>query len=133
MKRIIIIFGTVLILLLLGSLLAIHIWIGHSVKENIKIAEEQYQGNTEDTLIAFLLDEQKPSIDRTHQAIWTLGQIRLEKALPILNSMYNDDPKGETCYGKHDSLLCQYEIHKAIVAIEKNWWFSHARLKTEKN
>lgn len=128
MKRIIIIFGTVLIVLLLGSLLAIHIWIGHSVKENIKIAKEQYQENAEDALIAFLLDEQLPANDRTHQAIWTLGQIRSEKALPILSGLYKNDPTGETCYGKHDSLLCQYEIHKAIVAIEKNWWFSHARL-----
>lgn len=117
----------------MGSLLAINIWIGHSVKDNIKIAQEQYQENAEDALIAFLLDEQKPMKDRTHQAIWTLGQIRSEKALPILNNLYQDDPKGETCYGKHDSLLCQYEIHKAIVAIEKNWWFSHARLKTKKN
>lgn len=131
MKRIIVIFGTVIIALVVGSLLAIHIWIGHNVKENIKIAQEQYQGNAEDALIAFLLDEQKSTKDRTHQAIWTLGQIGSEKALPILISLHKDDPKVETCYGKHDSLLCQYEIHKAIVAIEKNWWSSHARLKTE--
>lgn len=27
----------------------------------------------------------------------------------------NISPEGKTCYGRHDSLLCQYEIHKAIV------------------
>ena len=128
MKRILLISGMVAVILISGSLLAIHIWIGHSVKDNIKIAIDQYPGNAEDALIAFLLDDQKPAKDRTHQAIWTLGQIRSEKALPILQELYTDDPKGETCYGKHDSLLCQYEIHKAIFSIEKNCWFSHARL-----
>ncbi len=128
MKRILLISGMVAVILISGSVLAIHIWIGHSVKDNIKIARNQYPGNAEDALIAYLLDDQKPAKDRTHQAIWTLGQIRSEKALPILNGLNKDDPKGETCYGKHDSLLCQYEIHKAIVAIEKNWWFSQSRL-----
>ena len=128
MKRILLISSLVAIILISGSLLAIHIWIGHSVTDNIKIAQEQYQGNAEDALIAFLLDEQKPLKDRTHQAIWTLGQIRSEKALPILREFYTNDPKGETCYGKHDSVLCQYEIYKALVAIEKNWWLSYSRL-----
>ena len=47
----------------------------------------------------------------------------------IANSLrtYINDPEGETCYGGHDSHLCQYEIHKAIVSIKKGWLFSHAR------
>lgn len=109
-------------------LLAIHIWIGQSVKEKIEIAKAQYTGTTEDALIAYFIDENQSTTDRTHNAIWTLGQIRSEKALPILKELYKNDPKGDTCYGKHDSLLCQYEIYKAIVAIERGWLFSHARL-----
>ena len=105
----------VVVVLILTSFMAIHIWIGQSLRENIKLAKEQYNEQTEEALISYMLDESKPTKDRTHDAIWTLGQI-------------TDDPKGETCYGKHDSVLCQYEIHKAIVAIEKNWWFSHPRL-----
>jgi len=38
--------------------------------------------------------------------------------LPLLKDHYKNDPKGKTYYGKHDEMLCQYEIHKAIVAIE---------------
>jgi hypothetical protein len=44
--------------------------------------------------------------------------MRSEKALPYLYDLYNDDPQGRTCKGKHNSVLCQYEIHKAIVSIE---------------
>ena len=111
------------------SLIAVYIWIDNDVKENITIVKQQYPGTTEDALISFLLDEKKSYYDRTHTAVWTLGQVRSEKALPILKEYYKNDPEGNTCYGRHDSELCQYEIHKAIIAIEKGWMFTHARLK----
>ena len=129
MKRKLILAGIGIVLFLGGVLLAIHIWIGQSVKGNILIAKQKYPGKAENALISFLLDESNSTIDRTHGAIWTLGQIRSEKALPILNGLYENDPKGLTCFGKHNSRLCQYEIHKAIVTIESGWLFSHARLK----
>jgi len=128
MKRILIIIGIGLALLLLGAVLAVHTWIGNVVKEKITIAQQQYPGTAEDALLAFLLDENNSAEDRTHTAIWTLGQIRSEKALPVLKELYKNDPKGKTCFGRHDSVLCQYEIHKAIVSIEKKWLFSHPRL-----
>jgi len=128
MKRILLIIGISLALLLLGSVLAVHTWIGHVVKEKITIAQQQYPGTAEDALLAFLLDENNSAEDRTHTAIWALGQIRSEKALPVLHEFYKNDPKGKTCFGRHDSVLCQYEIHKAIVSIEKKWLFSHPRL-----
>jgi hypothetical protein len=51
-------------------------------------------------------------------AIYTLGQINSKKALPILKGLYKNDPKGKTCHGKHDSVLCQKGIHTAIETIE---------------
>jgi hypothetical protein len=99
-----------------------------SVKSNIELAKAQYPGIAEDALIAFLTDTNQTVNNRTHIAIWTLGQIRSEKALPLLKALYKDDPKGETCFGRHDSLLCQYEIYKAIQAIEKRGLFSFAKL-----
>ena len=60
--------------------------------------------------------------------ILTLGQVRSQKALPFLMELYRDDPEGGSCYGRHEELLCQYEIHKAIEAIEKGSLFSYARL-----
>ena len=129
MKRIILIIGTGITLVFFCFLLAVYIWSGNTVKGHISTAKQKYPGTAEDALISFLLDENNSTYDRTHTAIWTLGQIRSEKALPVLQELYKNDPEGLTCYGRHHSVLCQYEIHKAIVAIEGGMLFSHARLK----
>ena len=129
MKRILFVAGIGIIILFLSSLFVVHSRIGHSVKENISIAQKKYPGTAEDALISFLLDENNPTKNRTHIAIWTLGQIQSEMALPVLNEYYKNDPEGKTCYGKHDTELCQYEIYKAINAIEKGKLFSYARFK----
>lgn len=128
MKRVLMIIGLVIVVVLAGGLLVLNIWMGHSVKEHIQLAQHKYPGIAEDALISFLLDEGNTPTESTPKAIWTLGQIRSEKALPVLQDLYKDDPKGKTCYGKHDVELCQYEIHKAIVAIERRGIISYARL-----
>lgn len=118
--------------ILIGSVAVLYFWIDQGVSNNISIAQKEYPGNAEDALIQFLQDENNSPSDRTHVAVWTLGQIDSEKALPILYEMYNEDPKGITCKDQHDSLVCQYEIFKAIKSIE-NWRpMSHTRLKTQK-
>ncbi|MCK5465652.1 MAG: HEAT repeat domain-containing protein [Bacteroidales bacterium] len=128
MKRKLMIAGLVVVCILAGGLLVLQIWIGSSVKQNIKLAQQKYHGTAEDALISYMIDENISPEGRTHEAIWTLGQIRSEKALPYLMELYKDDPKGKTCYGKHGKMLCQYEIHKAIVAIERRGLISYARL-----
>jgi len=130
MKRILIIFGSIISTITVLSVLFLYSCIGVGVKENIVIAKEKYTGNAEDALIAFLLDEKNPARNRTHTAIWTLGQIKSEKALPLLRELYKNDPKGKSCYGNHDEYLCQYEVYKAITAIENNRLFSYTRLRT---
>ena len=129
MKRILLLIGCGVILLSACALFVIWIFIGQSVNKNIDVAKERYPGSPEDALIAFLMDGDNAAADRTHTAIWTLGQIKSEKALPILKELYNEDPEGRTCYGKHDSMLCQCEIHKALVAIEGRSPFTHAWMK----
>jgi len=117
-------------------ILAMRIWIGHDIKEYINIAKLQYSGIAEDALIAYLSDTTHTPQDRSDIAIWTLGQIRSQKALPILKELYKNDPEGNTCKYHHDTVLCQYGIHKAIVSIEskwlgakeKNWFGSWSRL-----
>ena len=84
MKRILILTAAGFIVISLGVLLTIHTRIEQSVKENISIAQQKYPGPAEDALISFLLDEENYSNDRTHLAIWTLGRIKSEKALPFL-------------------------------------------------
>ena len=118
--------GISLVFLVLTSL---YLLISQSVKSNIKMAQEKYGGTAEEALITFLKDESNSAGDRSHIAVWTLAQIESEKALPTLYKYYENDPHGNTCYGKHHTKLCQYEIYKAIKAIEKKSVLSHSRLK----
>lgn len=129
-KRTLIISASGLVLLFSAFFLSMYIWIGHDVKDNIKLASEKYPGKAEDALLEYLRDENNSLRDRSSVAIWTLGQIRSEKALPVLYSYYKNDPEGLTCKGRHKYVLCQYELHKAINKIEtrKYRWFSFARL-----
>jgi hypothetical protein len=135
-KRLLIKIGIVLTVILFCFILAMRIWIGHDIKENIALAKNHYPSKAEDALIAYLLDTNNSPNDRSQMAIWTLGQIRSKKALPVLTELYKNDPEGKTCKGHHNSVLCQYEIHKAMVSIdhswlgakEKNWFGSWSRL-----
>ncbi len=128
MKKVILIFSGILLTLLLLGYVAVYVWIDVAVKNNIKVAKEKYSGKAEDALIAYLLDTTNSPRDRSHVAIWTLGQIHSEKAIPALNGLYKNDPEGKTCKGRHDSVLCQYEIYKALNACKVNWWPLHSRL-----
>lgn len=128
MKRILTIFFISILILFICFVLACNLWIGNTVRKNIEIAEEKYTGTAEDALIAYLLDSSNSPRNRTHIAIWTLGQIQSEKAKPVLNELYKNDPDGKTCSGKHDSVLCQYEIYKALNAEKVNWWPLHRKL-----
>lgn len=128
MKKKLIILGSGIIGLFLLGFVAIYIWIDIDVRKNIKIAKEMYSGTAEDALLAYLADPANSPRERSSIAIWTLGQIHSEKAIPVLEGLYINDPKGETCHGKHDLVLCQYGIYKALNACKSNWWPLHRRL-----
>lgn len=126
-KTWIIVLTTVLVLFT-ASFISLNAWIRSDVKKNITIAQKKYPGTAEEALISFLLDEKNSFHDRTHIAIWTLGMLKSAKALPILKDYYKNDPKGLTCHGKHDQMLCQYGLHKAIVQIENRVQYSTSDL-----
>jgi hypothetical protein len=125
--------GVVIAMTIMLALLAFHFLIGLSVKSNIQLVQEKYGGTAEEALIAFLQDENNSATDRSHIAVWTLAQIESDKALPALYQYYKNDPQGNICYGKHHAELCQYEIYKAIKAIEKKNTFTHVKLKEATN
>lgn len=128
MKRILIIIGGVLLFLIILAGSGVYLWIDMDVRKNIQIAKSLYPGTAEDALIAYLLDSTKSANDRTHVAVWTLGQIHSQKGRPILLKLYQNDPEGLTCKGKHHLVLCQYGIYKALRATESTGWPLHARL-----
>ncbi len=128
MKKVILIVTGSIIALILMAFIAMYIYIDVSVKENIRIAKEKHPGKAEDALIAYVLDPTIPTRDRSSIGIWTLGQIHSQKAIPVLTELYESFPKGETCKGRHDSVLCQYEISKALKAAKSKSWLWHTRL-----
>jgi hypothetical protein len=101
--------------------IGVRVWSRQYIKKNIRIAQTKYSGKAEDALISFLLDTTNTPGERSEIAIWTLGQIKSEKAKPILRSLYKNDPEGKTCQGMHHKVLCQYEIYKALNAEKVNW------------
>jgi len=129
MKRILIIGGVALCCTGAISLLVMYCWIRGDIKANIELAQQKYGGGPEDALIGFLMDESNSKNDQTHIAVWTLGQLESKKALPILKELYRDDPKGITCFERHHYMICQYELYKAIKAIEQGQLFSYPKLK----
>ncbi|MFZ5431623.1 MAG: HEAT repeat domain-containing protein [Bacteroidota bacterium] len=118
----------IIIMLMLAGIGALYFLIDLDVKRNIRTAQDKYPGKAEDALIAYLLDTANTPYDRTHIGVWTLGQIKSEKAAPVLEQLYKNDPEGTTFKGKHDSVLCQYELYKALHASQVNWLPLHARL-----
>jgi hypothetical protein len=107
--------------IVLGLLYCTRPVIESGIIKNIDIAKGKYDGNGEDALILFLLDETNTPYQRSHVAIWTLGQIKSQKALPYLKEFYRNDPRGYSCKNRHDSVLFQRCLFNAISAIESDW------------
>ncbi|MFN8255739.1 MAG: HEAT repeat domain-containing protein [Bacteroidales bacterium] len=128
MKKLIIIIGGFVAFLVLG-VLALYFWTDIVVKQNIALAQQKYPGKAENALIAYLLDSTNSPYNRTHIAVWTLGQINSEKAIPVLKMFYYGDPDGKNLSGNQKVILDQNEIYKALNAKKVNWLPLHARLK----
>lgn len=124
MERISVIIGVTLTVISCFIILMMPFFrIGPDIKEHISIAQQRYPNaaTAEDALITYLVDTTNSPHDRGAIAIWTLGQIHSKKALPVLKGLYRNDPKGKTCNGKHDSVLCQKGIHTAIETIKYHY------------
>jgi hypothetical protein len=70
-------------------------------------ATQQYPGDRVEALIAYVKSEDH-SLRKRNLAVWALGRIGDERALPVLNQFYTGGP----C--DHDHYLCQEELQKAI-------------------
>ena len=81
--------------------------ISSGVKDISAEATQQYPGDRVEALIAYVKSEDQ-SLRKRNLAVWALGQIGDEHALPVLNQFYTGGP----C--DHDHYLCQGELQKAI-------------------
>jgi hypothetical protein len=95
----------------LAFLLFAYLWacfdIRSGVKEISAEATQQYPGDRIEALITYVKTENH-SLRQRNRAVWVLGQIGDQRALPILTESHT----GEPC--DHDNLLCQQELQKAI-------------------
>lgn len=86
------------------------VWIGHEVLSLCQSAKGQYGGDCVKALATQLSDEQQDFRTRNH-AIWALGQMGDNRALPVLQKYYTGNiPNREPL----DGVLSQYELQKAI-------------------
>ncbi|PLX27671.1 hypothetical protein C0583_00320 [Candidatus Parcubacteria bacterium] len=90
--------------------------IGYSVKEKCKIAQDKYAGDCVESLISYLDDEKNGYYSR-NSAIWALGQLGDERAMPVLNK-YHTGYNGEVI--NRSEALSQLEIERAIGYMEGN-------------
>jgi hypothetical protein len=90
------------------------VWIGYEANNLCQKAKWQYGGDCTEALIAQLNDENQGFRTRNH-AIWTLGQIGDNQALPVLQSYYTGN-----IYSREplDEMISQYELKKAINLID---------------
>ena len=85
-------------------------WIGHEVKYQCQSAKKTYGGDCVESLSSLLKDENRGFNDR-NSAIWALGQLGDNRALPVLQTYYTGIiPAREPL----DQSLSQYELKKAI-------------------
>jgi hypothetical protein len=78
-----------------------------SVKKFSVEATQQYPGDRVEALMTYVNSENHSFRQRNH-AVWALGQIGDERALPTLEKWYT----GQPC--DHDNCLCQRELGRAI-------------------
>ncbi len=93
--------------LLSAAFVCICFSIRSSVKEISATAVGQYPGDRIEALVTYV-DSRNHSLKQRNHAVWALGQIGDERALPTLEKFYTGGP----C--DHESHLCERELQKAI-------------------
>lgn len=121
--RKILITGSLVVTICLALLFAgIKIWINYDANSFANDAVAVFQKDKIESLVA-LIDSDNYSLKEKNKAVWAFGILKDERALTKLESLYT----GEDC--NHETLICQYEVKKAIAKIEGgfkgSWQVSH--------
>jgi len=91
------------------------------VKTRCAEAQEEFGGDCVQALVAVLQSDHHSCLEK-NRAVWALGQLADERALPALRDLQTGVPCERPC--RRDLHLCQYEIDKAIKWCEKGTLFS---------
>ncbi len=99
-------------LVILCVLFILFVWQTHSAVESICAeACQEYPGEKVAALIVYISSDAH-SLQKKNRAIWALGHIGNERALPTLEKLHT----GKPC--DHDKFVCQHELRKAIKKIK---------------
>lgn len=90
-------------------------WIGSGVKRECENAKSLYKGDCVNALMTAANDGTKTIKERSG-AIWALGQLGDERALPLLERLYQENASSTVA-----STVDTYEIQKAVMLMKKGW------------
>jgi len=122
-KRIVLwFFGAILIVLIVSVVYSFTI-IKKSVVTVTERAKFEHTGDAVDALISYIKSDY-PTVKEKNSAIWALGQISDDKALPFLEEIYTSE---DNKYQK----LSKYEMEKAIKWCKKgnltSWMYNEIK------
>jgi hypothetical protein len=108
--------GAIVICVVLAVLFAATMYqIFSSVRGVCRSATARYPGDNVEALIA-LIESDDASFREKNQAIWALGQIGDDRALPVLRKLDSEEPQPKPYNA--DAYIVQYSVEKAIRQIE---------------
>ena len=90
--------------------------IGFSVKEKCRLAQSKYGGDCAQALISYL-DDETNSFEKRNDAVWALGQLGDERAMPVLEKYYSGDDGTDK---KRSQALSQFELKRAMSYMQGN-------------
>jgi hypothetical protein len=108
------VFITVLVIILVGmgaAYIGLRIWFKTEINQICDNAMNRYEGDKIEALIALLNDDDQ-SLKTKNNAIWALGKLNDQRALPTLRRLQT----GNEC--NHSMYVCQHELEKAIDNLE---------------
>jgi len=102
-----------LLLLVIGSA-----WIGFTVENSCEQARRIVQSDDCVNALSTVVVDETQSYRVRNDAVWALGQLGDERALPALETLYTGEiPDREPL----DETLSQYELKKAIALLKGGW------------
>ena len=94
-------------------------WIGYGVKNTCNNAQMQFEGDCVEALMQTVNADFATNVSK-NSAIWALGQLGDNRALPLLESKYTGEiPEGKM--GPWEEGISQYELQKAIKLLNNGW------------
>ena len=111
--------GLIVVCVIIAILFAISMYqIFSSVRGVCRAATARYPGDNVEALIA-LVDSEDASFRERNQAIWALGQLGDDRALPLLRKL--DTAEVQPKPYDADAYIVQYSVEKAIRQIESSF------------